>query len=68
MVDAYNVEIVGLGHRHPGAGGRARRVSTASAPCRACRRWCEAYFEPAKRHRRQIINDLRESVTFTRPI
>ncbi|PVM82933.1 CheR family methyltransferase [Caulobacter endophyticus] len=65
MVDAYNVEIVGsdidtraLEAAH--AGAYAER-SLARLP-QALR---QAYFEPAKRHRWQIIDDLRESVTFT---
>ena len=65
MVDAYNVEIIGsdidtrvLEAAHHGLYG-ARALSRLPAEV------VEAYFEPAHRHRRQIINDIRESVTFT---
>ena len=64
MVDAYNVEIVGsdidtraLEAAHQGLYGE-RALSRLSAEL------IEAYFEPLHRHRRQIISDLRESVTF----
>ncbi|MFZ0266124.1 CheR family methyltransferase [Caulobacter sp.] len=65
MVDAYNVEIVGsdidtraLEAAHQGLYGE-RALSRLPADV------VEAYFESAHRHRRQIISDLRESVTFT---
>jgi chemotaxis protein methyltransferase CheR len=65
MVDAYNVEIVGTDID-------TRALEAARAGFygeRALQRLPEAlrqsYFEPAKRHRWQIIKDLRESVTFT---
>jgi len=64
MVDAYNVEIIGsdidtrvLEAAHQGLYGE-RALSRLSAEV------VEAYFEPPHRHRRQIISDLRESVTF----
>lgn len=65
MVDAYNIEIVGsdidtraLDDARAGLYGEralARLPQTVKA----------AYFEPAKRHRWQLIEDLRESVIFT---
>jgi chemotaxis protein methyltransferase CheR len=65
MVDAYNVEIVGTDID-------TRALEAARAGLygeRALQRLPEAlrqsYFESAKRHRWQIIKDLRESVTFT---
>jgi len=65
MVDAYNVEIVGsdidtraLEEARQGLYGQ-RALSRLPADV------VEAYFEPAHRHRRQLIKDLRESVTFT---
>jgi chemotaxis protein methyltransferase CheR len=65
MVDAYNVEIIGsdidtraLEAAHHGLYGE-RALSRLPADV------VEAYFEPAHRHRRQLIGDLRESVSFT---
>jgi chemotaxis protein methyltransferase CheR len=65
MVDAYNVEIIGsdidtrvLEAAHHGLYGE-RALSRLPADV------IEAYFDHPHRHRRQIINDLRESVTFT---
>jgi chemotaxis protein methyltransferase CheR len=65
MVDAYNVEIVGsdidtraLHAAHEGLYGE-RALSRLPPEV------VESYFEPSRRHRRKLINDLRESVTFT---
>ena len=65
MVDAYNVEIVGsdidtraLHAAHEGLYGE-RALSKLSPEV------VEAYFEPSRRHRRKLINDLRESVSFS---
>ena len=65
MVDAYNIEIVGsdidthaLEAAHAGLYGE-RALARLPESVR------EGYFEPAKRHRRKIIDDLRESVSFT---
>jgi chemotaxis protein methyltransferase CheR len=65
MVDAYNVEIIGsdidtraLQAAHDGLYGE-RALSRLPPEV------VEAYFEPSRRHRRKLINDLRESVTFT---
>ena len=65
MVDAYNVEIVGSDidtqALRAARGGLYGDRALARLP-EAVR---QAYFEPAKRHRFQIIDDLRESVSFT---
>jgi chemotaxis protein methyltransferase CheR len=65
MVDAYNVEIIGsdidtrvLEAAHDGLYGE-RALSRLPVDV------INAYFEPPHRHRRRIINDLRESVSFT---
>jgi len=65
MVDAYHVEIIGsdidtraLDDARAGLYGQ-RAVARLSDAVKA------AYFEPAKRHGWQIIDDLRESVTFS---
>jgi chemotaxis protein methyltransferase CheR len=66
MVDAYNVEIVGsdidsdaLAAARDGRYGE-RSLSRLPQPV------IDAYFEPARRGRRRIIEDLRESVAFTK--
>jgi chemotaxis protein methyltransferase CheR len=65
MVDAYNVEIIGsdidaVALEAARAGRYApRALSRLPEPVQA------AYFEPSRRGRRQIIADLRESVSFT---
>jgi len=65
MVDAYNVEIVGSdidGAALAAAqAGRYGARSLARLPAAAQ----EAYFEPARRGARTLIEDLRESVIFT---
>jgi chemotaxis protein methyltransferase CheR len=65
MVDAYNVEIIGsdidtraLAAARDGLYGE-RALSRLPAEVR------DAYFEPLRHHRRKLIDDLRESVTFT---
>ncbi|WP_309998604.1 protein-glutamate O-methyltransferase CheR [Caulobacter segnis] len=65
MVDAYNVEIVAsdidtqvLEHARLGVYGQ-RALARLPEALR------QAYFEPAKQHRWRIIEDLRESVTFS---
>ncbi|WP_233245195.1 MULTISPECIES: protein-glutamate O-methyltransferase CheR [unclassified Caulobacter] len=65
MVDAYNVEIVGsdidtraLHAAHEGLYGE-RALSKLPPEV------VEAYFEPSRRHRRKLIKDLRESVSFS---
>ncbi len=65
LVDAYHVEIVGsdidtaaLDYARQ---GRYAQRSLARLP----QATLESYFEPERRHRRKIIDDLRESVRFT---
>lgn len=66
LVDAYNIEIIGsdidtgaLEAARAGVYGE-RALSRLPAPV------VEAYFGPLRRRRREIIQDLKESVTFTR--
>ena len=65
LVDAYNIEIVGsdidTAAVESAKAGYFNARSLAKLPD-AVR---EAYFEPEHRHRRKIIDDLRESVRFT---
>lgn len=65
LVDAYNVEIVGsdidTGAVAAAAAGLFNARSLAKLPPDVL----AAYFEPEHRHRRKIIDDLRESVRFT---
>jgi len=65
LVDAYNIEIVGsdidTAAVEAARAGYFNARSLAKLPD-AVR---EAYFEPEHRHRRKIIDDLRESVRFT---
>jgi chemotaxis protein methyltransferase CheR len=65
MVDAYNVEIVGsdIDTATLDAAREGRFVSRALSRLPA--ELIERYFEPEHHHRRQIIEDLRESVRFT---
>ncbi len=65
LVDAYNVEIIGsdidtrvLEAARDGFYGE-RALARMPPALR------DAYFEPVKRHRRRIIQDLRESVSFS---
>ncbi|WP_454715647.1 CheR family methyltransferase [Caulobacter segnis] len=65
MVDAYNIEIVGSDiDTHALEAARAGLYGER-ALARLPESVREGYFESAKRHRRKIIDDLRESVTFT---
>jgi len=65
LVDAYNVEIVGSDiDSHALAAATAgkygdRALSRLPTPV------LESYFKPASHHRRQIIDDLRESVSLS---
>ena len=65
MVDAYNVEIVGSDiDSHALAAAAAgeygdRALSRLPTPV------LESYFRPTRHHRRQIIDDLRESVSLS---
>ena len=65
LVDAYNIEIVGsdidtLALEAARAGFYGDRALSRLPP-----RLVQAYFGPLRRHRREIIQDLKESVTFT---
>ncbi|MET0377286.1 MAG: protein-glutamate O-methyltransferase CheR [Rhizorhabdus sp.] len=65
LVDAYNVEIVGSDiDTATIAAAKAGRYA-ARALNRLSPELIERYFEPEHRHQRKIIDDLRESVTFT---
>ena len=65
MVDAYNIEIVGsdidTAALEAAREGRFNARSLGRLPPELI----ERYFEPEHRHRRKIIDDLRESVRFT---
>lgn len=65
MVDAYNVEIVGSDIDAAALQDAREGVYSERALARLPSAVREAYFETAHRHHRQIIQDLRESVTFT---
>ena len=64
LVDAYNVEIVGsdldTAALEQAKAGRYAPRALARLPAKVV----EAYFEPEQRHRRKIIDDIRESVRF----
>ncbi len=64
MVDAYNVEIVGsdidTAALEQARNGRYAERALSRLPAKLV----ENYFEPEHHHRRQIIEDLRESVRF----
>lgn len=65
MVDAYNVEIVGSDIDTRALAAAHDALYGERALSRLPPDVVEAYFEPTRRHRRKLINDLRESVTFT---
>lgn len=65
MVDAYNVEIVGSDIDTRALAAAREGLYGERALSRLTPEVVEAYFEPTRRHRRKLINDLRESVTFT---
>jgi len=65
MVDAYNVEIVGSDIDTGVLEAARLGFYGERALSRLSPQVLEAYFEPSRRHRRQIIGDLRESVSFT---
>lgn len=66
MVDAYNVEIVGSDIDTRALQAAHEALYGERALSRLSPEIVESYFEPPRRHRRKLINDLRESVTFTR--
>lgn len=65
LVDAYNVEIVGSDLDRQAIGQALEGLYSDRALSRLPDDLREAYFNPPRRHRRQLIKDLRESVTFT---
>jgi len=65
MVDAYNVEIVGSDIDTHALQAAREALYGERALSRLPPDVVEAYFEPSRRHRRRLINDLRESVTFS---
>lgn len=64
LVDAYNVEIVGSDIDSRALEDARAGLYGDRALARLPEAVRQAYFEGAKRHRWQIIDDLRESVTF----
>jgi chemotaxis protein methyltransferase CheR len=65
MVDAYNVEIVGSDIDTRALQDAKAGLYGERALARLPEAVRESYFETAKRHRWQIIDDLKESVAFT---
>jgi chemotaxis protein methyltransferase CheR len=65
LVDAYNIEIVGSDIDTAAIAAAREGRFNARALARLPERVRNAYFEPEHRHRRKIIDDLRESVHFT---
>ena len=65
MVDAYNVEIVGSDIDTRALEDARAGLYGERALARLPQALKAAYFEPAKRHYWQLIDDLRESVSFT---
>lgn len=65
LVDAYNVEIVGSDIDTAALDAARQGAYGARALSRLPPEALKAYFEPLARGARQIIQDLRESVTFT---
>jgi chemotaxis protein methyltransferase CheR len=65
LVDAYNIEIVGSDIDTAAVEAARAGHFNARSLARLPDSVREAYFEPEHRHRRKIIDDLRESVRFT---
>jgi chemotaxis protein methyltransferase CheR len=65
MVDAYNVEIVGSDIDTAAVAAAKAGLFNARSLAKLPTNVREAYFEPEYRHRRKLIDDLRESVRFT---
>ncbi|MBI1684974.1 CheR family methyltransferase [Caulobacter hibisci] len=65
MVDAYNIEIVGSDIDTQALEAARAGLFGERSLARLPQSVRDAYFEPARRHRWKIIDDLRESVTFT---
>jgi chemotaxis protein methyltransferase CheR len=66
LVDAYNVEIIGSDIDAHALAAAREGMYSQRALARLPQAVQDGYFEPSNGHRRQIIQDLRESVTFTR--
>ena len=65
MVDAYNIEIIGSDIDTAALDAARAGYFGARSLARLPPALIERYFEPEHRHRRKIIDDLRESVKFT---
>jgi chemotaxis protein methyltransferase CheR len=65
LVDAYHVEIIGSDIDTNALETARAGLYGERALARLPKEVLSAYFEPARRNRRKIIDDLRESVTFT---
>lgn len=65
LVDAYNIEIIGSDIDSDALAAARQGLYGERALSRLPKAVVDAYFEPAKRNRRRIIEDLRESVAFT---
>jgi chemotaxis protein methyltransferase CheR len=65
LVDAYNIEIVGSDIDTRVLEAAREGLFGERALSRLSPQLVEAYFGPVRRHRREIIQDLKESVTFT---
>jgi chemotaxis protein methyltransferase CheR len=65
LVDAYNIEIVGSDIDTAALDQAREGRYAARALARLPAELVETYFETEHRHRRKIIDDLRESVRFT---
>lgn len=64
MVDAYNIEIIGSDIDTDAVRAAQAGVYGERSLARLPQAVREAYFEPVRRHRWKIIDDLRESVAF----
>jgi chemotaxis protein methyltransferase CheR len=65
LVDAYNIEIVGSDIDTRVLEAAREGLFGERALSRLSPQLIETYFGPLRRHRREIIQDLKESVTFT---
>ncbi len=65
LVDVYNIEIVGSDIDTAALAAARTGNFNARSLARLPDDVVEAYFEPAHRHHRKIIDDLRDSVRFT---
>ncbi|MEN2787247.1 CheR family methyltransferase [Sphingomonas qilianensis] len=65
LVDAYNIEIVGSDIDTAAIAAATAGLFNGRSLAKLPPEVLAAYFEPEQRHRRKIIDDLRESVRFT---